>query len=196
MQHLALQVILDEHAALAAVLRTVLRLLEASRRRGAPPDFDMLRAVLLYLDEFPEQRHHRKETELLFPKLRARTPLARSLLNRLDQEHAEGERLVRELEHDLLAFEMIGEPRQASFETAAMRYVRFYFTHMRLEEAQVLPLAERVLRAEDWVELDEAFAGNRDPLTGCAPDAEYRALFQRIFEGLPPPARRGAAIMR
>ena len=191
MSHQTLKVIHDEHAALAAMLRSILMLLARHKARGTMPDFSLLRAMLFYVDEFPEKRHHRKETELLFPKLRARTPMARDLLDRLDQEHGMGERLVRDLEHDLLGFEMMGESRRAAFESASRRYVDFYMAHMRLEEEKVLPLAERALLPEDWAELDEAFATNRDPLTGHKPDDEYRALFARIVNSAPAPIGLG-----
>src|SRR5688500_4930880 len=156
MSHRCLTIIREEHAALGAVLRSILLLLAEHRRRGTPPDFTALRAMLFYVDEFPEKRHHRKESQLLFPKLRARTPLSRDLLDRLDDDHARVERNIRDLEHALLAFEMLGEPRRAAFELAAQRYVDFYMAHMRLEEEQILPLAARVLTPEDWQELDEA----------------------------------------
>jgi hemerythrin-like domain-containing protein len=88
---------------------------------------------------------------------------------------------------------MMGESRREAFEAAAQRYVDFYFEHMTLEEKQVLPLAERVLTAEDWAELDAAFAANRDPLTGHEPEDEYRALFSRIVNALPAPLGLGEA---
>jgi hemerythrin-like domain-containing protein len=191
MRHAALIVIRDEHAALAAMLRSILLLLARHREQGTQPDFAALRAMLFYVDEFPEKRHHRKESDLLFPKLRARTPLSRDLLDRLDEDHARGELRIRELEHALLAFEMLGDSRRVAFEQAAQRYVDFYLAHMRLEEQQVLPLAEKVLTAEDWAELDDAFAGNRDPLTGHEPEADYRALFSRIVNTLPSPIGLG-----
>jgi hemerythrin-like domain-containing protein len=193
MSHRSLTIILEEHAALGAVLKSILLLLAQHRRQGSPPDFTALRAMLFYVDEFPEKRHHRKESQLLFPKLRARTPLSRDLLDRLDDDHARGERNIRELEHTLLAFEMLGEPRRAAFEQAAQRYVDFYMAHMRLEEKEILPLAERVLTPDDWQELDDAFARNRDPMTGHTPDAEYRALFTRIVNIVPAPIGLGIA---
>jgi hemerythrin-like domain-containing protein len=193
MTHISLRIIHEEHAALAAMLRSIPMLLTHHRNSGTQPDFAALRAMLFYVDEFPEQRHHRKETELLFPKLRARTPLARELLDRLDDDHARGERSIRDLEHALLAFEMMGEARRMNFENAVQRYVDFYLTHMRLEEEQILPLAQKVLTERDWAELDEAFAGNRDPLTGHTPDAEYRDLFTRIVNAVPAPIGLGKA---
>jgi len=193
MPHTSLAIIREEHAALAAVLRSIPMLLAQHRRQGSLPDFTALRAMLFYVDEFPEQRHHRKESQLLFPKLRARTPLARDLLDRLDEDHARGERRIRDLEHALLAFEMLGEPRRAVFEEAAQRYVDFYLSHMRLEEEHILPLAESTLTPEDWQELDDAFARNKDPMTGHTPDAEYRALFSRIVQIVPAPIGLGKA---
>ena len=51
----------------------------------------------------------------------------------------------------------------------------------------------RLLTAQDWAELDEAFAANRDPLTGHEPDDDYRALFSRIVNALPAPLGLGEA---
>ncbi|WP_213953947.1 hemerythrin domain-containing protein [Variovorax sp. dw_954] len=191
--HATTRIIREEHAALSAMLRSILLLLAQHRRSGTLPDFAALRAMLFYVDEFPEKRHHRKESELLFPKLRSRTPISRELLDRLDDDHDRGERKIRNVEHALLAFEMMGESRRAAFETAVERYVDFYLAHMALEEREILPLAERVLSEEDWAELDRAFSANHDPLTGCKPDAEYAALFTRIVNAVPAPIGLGEA---
>lgn len=193
MTHPTLRIIREEHAALSAMLRSILLLLAQHRRNSTMPDFAALRAMLFYVDEFPEQRHHRLESELLFPKLRARTPLSRALLDRLDEDHACGAHRIRDLEHSLVAFEMMGEARRAGFENDAERYVAFYLAHMALEEQEILPLAERTLTEEDWLQLDEAFASNRDPLTGHAPTADYRALFTRIVNAVPAPIGLGNA---
>jgi hemerythrin-like domain-containing protein len=193
MSHAALRIIHDEHAALAAMLRSILMLLAQHRREGTLPDFAALRAMLFYMDEFPEQRHHLKESQLLFPMLRARTDEVNHVLNRLDEDHARGERAIRDLEHALLAFEMMGESRREAFEQAAQQYADFYFQHMSMEEKQIMPLAEKALTAEDWAELDAAFAANRDPLTGQEPEDDYRALFTRIVNALPAPLGLGPA---
>ena len=191
MSHPTLTIIRDEHAALAAMLKSIPMLLEHHRRNGKPVPFDVLRAMLLYIDEFPEKLHHTKESRLLFPRLRQRSDAAGALLDRLDRDHERGERAVRDLEHDLLAWEVFGEPRRAAFEQALARYVEAYLEHMRLEETEVLPLAERVLGAEDWQDLDTAFLANRDPLTGHEPEDAYRPLFKRIVMTAPAPVGLG-----
>jgi hemerythrin-like domain-containing protein len=193
MTRVTITIIRQEHAALAAMLRSIPMLLGHHRQHGTLPDFSALRAMLFYIDEFPEKRHHRLESELLFPKLRARTPLTRELLDHLDEDHARGERRVRDLEHDLLAFEMLGEPRRAAFERAAQTYVDFYLSHMLIEERDILPLAEKVLSEEDWADLDDAFLSNQDPLSGGTPEADYAALFTRIVNAVPAPIGLGPA---
>ncbi|MDN3918769.1 hemerythrin domain-containing protein [Roseateles violae] len=188
MEPKTLQIIRAEHGALAAMLQTL-----ALMARQPRPDFAALRAMLFYVDEFPERLHHPKETELLFARLRALAPQARELLDRLDADHGRGERAVRELQHALLAYELLGEARRLDFEARALRYVDGYLAHMALEEREVLPLARRLLKPADWAELDEAFEANRDPLTGHAPDAVYQALFTRILNLVPAPLGLGPA---
>lgn len=189
--HEALDVIRAEHEALAAVLSTLLALNEPGR--APPADFKPWRAMLLYIDEFPERLHHVKESEVLFARLRQRAPLAATVLDRLDREHERGEAAIRELQHALLAYELLGPSRRAEFTDALTRYAGFYFEHMRTEEREVLPLAEQVLTPQDWQEIDAAFRSNRDPLTGHAPDAVYAGLFQLIASITPAPYGLAAA---
>ena len=191
MRHTSLTVIEQEHQALAAMLRSLSMLLAHARRDQRLPDFDLVRAMLFYVDEFPERLHHTKESELLFPRLRERAPEIAPVLDRLDRDHERGEKAIRDLEHALLAFEVMGEPRRAAFEDAVARYIDFYLQHMAVEERDVLPAARRVLTDADWVELDAAFAANRDPLTGHEPSDEYRPLFQRIVNHAPAPIGLG-----
>jgi hemerythrin-like domain-containing protein len=187
MRHAALTVMNDEHQAIAAMLRSVSMLVAQSARAKKLPDFGLLRAMLFYLDEFPERLHHAKETRLLFPKVRERCPELASVLDRLDADHARGETAIRALERTLVAFEILGESRRDAFEQAMQRYVGAYLHHMAVEETQVLPTARECLTEADWVELDAAFEANRDPLTGHPASDEYRALFSKIVAAAPAP---------
>jgi hemerythrin-like domain-containing protein len=191
MRHTALDIINDEHQALAAMLRSLSLLLAQARREGHAPDFEVLRAMLFYVDEFPEKLHHRKETELLFPSVLKRCPELGPVMERLDRDHAQGERAIRELEHALLAYEVLGEPRRADFEQAVERYTRFYLAHMSVEEHDILPAARAHLSADDWAELDAAFAANQDPLTGHAAAPDFQPLFQKILNLAPAPIGLG-----
>lgn len=121
------------------------------------------------------------------------------MLDRLDRDHAGGERAIRELEQNPLGFEMIGdtdhgEARRARFEESMQGHVDFYLDHRRVEETQVLPLAERVLTEPDWLELDAAFPTHRDPLTGHEVEGAYRPLLTKIRMATPAPIGLGSAL--
>ncbi|HEY0956336.1 MAG TPA: hemerythrin domain-containing protein [Roseateles sp.] len=195
---LAVRVIRAEHDALAAMLRTLPLLLQAQRRSGTPPDFGALRAMLFYVDEFPERLHHQKESELLFPRLRARDPLLRTVLDELEADHAQGERAIRELQHSLLAWEQMGEARREKFEQQIKVYAARYLRHMKREETEILPRAAALFTPEDWAQLDEAFGSHQDPLAprpGQPVDAAYAPLRQRILAALPEPFGWGPALV-
>jgi hemerythrin-like domain-containing protein len=187
MSHLAAGIIYEEHAAVAAVLRSLLAMVRQGP--GSEPErfFDVLRAMLFYIDEFPEQRHHPKESNLLFPKLARAHPELMPVIHRLENDHMAGEGRVRELQHLLLAWELIGESRREAFEHQAVEYVDFYLKHMRTEETELMPVAEKGLSAADWEELDAAFAADRDPLAGGVRDRHYDRLFTRIVLTAPAP---------
>lgn len=187
MAHTSLEVIRAEHQALAAMLRSLSMLMSLARRNNELPDFDIIRSMIFYVDEFPERLHHPKESNLLFPLVRERVPELAALLDRLDRDHAQGEKAIRDLEHVLLSFEVLGEPRRTAFEQALERYTTSYLDHMSLEESVVLPAAKGALTAQDWQMLESAFASNRDPLTGHEPDQIYRPLFQKIVMNAPAP---------
>ncbi|NMM12918.1 MAG: hemerythrin domain-containing protein [Rhodoferax sp.] len=192
MAHESIRIIHDEHAALAAMLRSIGMMVE--RGPGNEPEsfFDVLRAMLFYIDEFPERLHHPKESELLFPRVARLAPETTEAIDRLENDHVKGESAVRELQHLLLAWELVGESRRVAFEKAAKQYLAFYLEHMRLEETVILPAAQKVLSDADWKELDAAFATNCDPLTGKYPrDPVYDRLFTRIVSRAPAPIGLG-----
>ena len=189
----AAQVIRDEHRALAAVLRSMQPLVRMGPGDQPERFFDIVRAMLFYIDEFPERRHHPKESDLLFPRLARLAPELLPVIQRLESDHMQGEGRVRMLQHLLLAWELVGESRREVFVMAVEAYVRFYLEHMRVEETQVLPVAERVLAAKDWEALGRAFEAARDPLAGGQRDPSYDRLFTRIVLSAPAPIGVGPA---
>ena len=189
----ALQVIRDEHAAVSAVLRSLLQMMERDPDDQPERFFDVMRAMLFYIDEFPERRHHPKESDLLFPKIARAAPELMPVIQQLEDDHMNGEHRVRELQHLLLAWELLGDSRRPPFEQAARRYVEFYLTHMRTEETELLPVAHKHLTEADWAQLNAAFEQHRDPLAGGERDPIYDRLFTRIVMRAPTPIGVGAA---
>lgn len=179
LQQPAIQLIIEDHKALAVVLQALRDAVDRAGRSGHAPDFDELRAILFYLDEMPARMHHASESELLFPRIRKRCPALRPVLDRLEAEHERGESAVRDLEHALTAWEVVGEVRRESFELMARTHVNVYLGHMEVEESYVLPVAADFLSPGDWHELAEALTRQRNAL-GASMAQSHRALFARI----------------
>jgi hemerythrin-like domain-containing protein len=192
MSHITLQIIGEEHAALAAVLRSMSMMLERGPLDEPERFFDVVRAMLFYIDEFPERLHHPKESDLLFPRIARHAPELMPVIGRLESDHMKGEGKVRALQHLLLAWELIGESRREAFLDAAQEYMEFYLEHMRIEETQILPAAEKLLAPEEWEVLDAAFLASRDPLAGGLREPVYDRLFTRIVMTAPSPIGVGS----
>lgn len=181
----------EEHRLIGAVLHGMSYLLEAKRKRGEVVDTRVFRAMLYYLDVFPERVHHRKEEDVLFKALRHHPAEAGAAIDDLRRDHESGERSIRSLEQALVRFEEGGDKEFASFAEAADHFIARYWEHMTREEREVMPLAERILTPDELREIEAAFARDRDPLTGVKHE-DYRELFTRIVNLAPPPIGVGA----
>jgi hemerythrin-like domain-containing protein len=190
----AIQIIRGEHQSLAAVLHGLLYLVREIRNYQAEPDFALLGAMVYYIDTFPERLHHPKEDAWLFRLLRLRHPPADELLQRLQAEHRAGAAQLRQLEQALIRYQHGGRTELAAFAAAVEAFVAFERNHMRTEETEVFPLAQKYLTAADWTEIDAAFLDHTDPLLGStAAQEDFRGLFRRIVNLAPPPIGLGPA---
>jgi hemerythrin-like domain-containing protein len=178
-----LDAIWNEHRSIAAVLHAMLYLVREKREHGRAIDPAVFRAILYYLDVFPERVHHPKEETHLFAAIRRKTSEGDAILDELAREHASGEQAIRELEQALLRYEEGGEREFERLGDAVERFVAGYREHMRKEEEGVMPLARRVLGEEDWAAIDAAWAAPSDPLAGV----EAERVLDRIVELAPPP---------
>ncbi len=173
-----------EHLALRGIAR-VLQIDAAILRRGGDFDVELWRNIVAYIREFPDRIHHPKEEDFLFKAMRQRSAATAGLLDRLNHEHELEKEKIDALSVALDAFE--GDEAGATDHLAelAMDYADFLAAHLKLEEEEAFPLAERVLTEEDWVGIDAVFAKNQDPLGGAGGEAEaerFRDLHRRIMQ--------------
>jgi len=187
----AIGIIRGEHRSLAAVLDGMIYIVHQIRDRGAQPDFNLLGAMIYYIDAVPERFHHPKEDEYLFHLLRLRRPDVIPLLERLKSEHRAGAEKIRTLALALTRYQHGGAGEFPNFMAAVEAYATFQWKHMGTEEKEVLPLAEKHLTAADWEVIDAAFLGHTDPMLGATAGTDYEALFARIFAQAPPPIGTG-----
>jgi hemerythrin-like domain-containing protein len=194
MNSTALKIIQDEHQALAAMLHSLVMMAKRSTEETTAGDFEVIRAMLFYITEFPEKLHHTKESESLFPLVAARSPEVRQVIKELDEQHDQGEKAVSHLMSLLIAWEMMGESRRPRFLQAIEKYRDFYMDHMRTEMNVVIPVAQAVLSHDDWTLLDSVFEANQDPMIGHQPTKEFERLFKQILSNAPEPIGLGRVV--
>ncbi len=188
----AISILKSEHRSISAVLHGLKELARMAQDATVRPRFQVLRSMLRYIDEYPERLHHPKEDEHLFARVAARAPQARKLIDELKKEHEQGAGLIRELERTLLFFEEGWPAGGREFQQAVDAFADFHWQHMRKEELELLPIAERVLTAGDWRAIERAFATNLDPIAELQ-ERDYERLFSRIANLAPAPVGLGEA---
>jgi hemerythrin-like domain-containing protein len=186
----AIGIIYDEHRSLSAVLSGLKSLAQMARDGSLRPDFKVFRAMIYYIDAFPERMHHPKEDTYLFARLLQRDPGSRELIDSLQEEHIRGGRLVRDLEQALLEYEQTWPSGAEKFGAAVEVYGNFHWDHMRREEHDLIPRAEKALTEQDWEAIATAFAANNDPIADLR-EKDFNSLYQRILNLAPTPVGLG-----
>ncbi|WP_233808083.1 hemerythrin domain-containing protein [Paraburkholderia sp. HP33-1] len=177
----AVQTIVREHQQLSAVVNGMARYVESLSEGGHAPEPMVMRAMLYYIREYPEQIHHPKEDKYLLARLRTRTDELDDVIEELEAQHVAGEARVRDLERALTRYELSGSAEAPALRALVGEYAAFYSHHRRLEEEVILPAALQFLTAADWMELDEVFGENHDPFSGSEIQGELDRLYSLIF---------------
>ncbi|WP_277183279.1 hemerythrin domain-containing protein [Caballeronia sp. BR00000012568055] len=181
----ALRIIRLDHKRLATITTAMLDFIKQVADGGPAPDPIVLRAMLYYLREYPEQFHHPMEDRFLFAALRKRTDDYDDVLDELQCEHIEGDVRLRNLEHALTRFELKGEAVLFGLRTLLEQYAAFCANHRRVEETLIMPAAQRLLSAQDWEQIDAAFESRSDPFgdatfEGESLDSLYRLIASTV----------------
>ena len=140
------------------------RIAEHLERRGADEEAAAAaRSVLRYF-ELAARNHHMDEEHDLFPALLSAAdakerPAVQALVDRLLVEHA----MLGELWHDMRAhLELVAEGRDARIpEALAREFAAAYERHIAFEEAELLPLAARLLDSATLARIGHSMAERR-----------------------------------
>lgn len=181
----AIQVILSEHKRLTSVVNGMLRVTDRMASNADSSGAMLMRAMLYYIREFPEQIHHPKEERYLFARLRERTDELDAAIDKLGRQHEEGEQHIYALERALTRYELEGASALPALRDEVSAYADFYAQHQHLEETVILPGAQRYLTVADWVEIDEAFGANRDPFESLEIEDNLDDLYALIVQTMP-----------
>jgi hemerythrin-like domain-containing protein len=192
MPHPSIQKIRQEHTTIASLLASLVMMVQRGPKDDYERFFDVMRAMLFYLDEFPAKYHHPKEDTYLLVPLKNKTDAHDAVLKRLSEDHIREESRVRELQHMLHAWEYLGEERRQEFEVELIKYANFYREHMRIEETEIIPAALECLSREEWQELDRQFQVNSFTINAAEhPNPAFNRLFTKIVNFAPAPIGLG-----
>jgi len=168
----------------------LLNLLDGELKRmhdADSPDYERMLDVMYYMTHYPDVLHHPKE-DLVFARLKERDAKAGGKVDELSAQHEQlrtlGQTLVSSLE-DVLSGSIVPMER---IESAARSYVNGFRRHMHTEEADVLPLAARLLDEADWARIDAEIHHFEDPLFGTNVMDRYAALRDHLGVESPSPA--------
>jgi hemerythrin-like domain-containing protein len=188
-QQQALSIVRNEHITLTAVIDALKHVATDVAADKLTPDYKLLWSILYYIEEFPERLHHPKEETVLFPRVRQRSADINDTLDELGRQHVNSHPALDRLKAVLGRMEAEIPGAKDEFAERCVTYAGFHHQHMALEETVVLPKAIEVFTTQDWVEVAEAFAQNKDPLrNGAVQDSDwFRQFYRRIVNLVPEP---------
>ena len=147
--------------------------------RGKSPDYSLMRSILVYIQEYPEQIHHPLE-DMIYSILLERSDEV-EFVQDLITEHTQLEvdtRILREslesMKNGFVSKEKL--KRQLSKFLVGQRH------HIYIEEVEVYPAVQRVLTKNDWKKLQAMVPLLDDPFFGRRTRNDYEVLYREIEE--------------
>jgi len=170
------EILMDEHR----VIETVLDCLEAMAARcaeGGSLDAQSAREAVDFFRGFADRCHHGKEEAELFPAMEARGfPADQGPTAVMRAEHAEGRRLLAEIERAIDGA-AAPEPRASrAFAESSLRYTALLREHIQKEDHCLFPMADGALTNEDQAALLARFERVEQQDLGVAAHVRYLGL--------------------
>jgi len=174
-----IELLRDEHGDIEQLLKVLEDELKVFNRRERP-DYEIIRAVIDYFQDYPDCCHHPKE-DMIFERLKARDPLAAKRIGDAEAEHRqETERLDRVAEvvrNVLLDRDILRE----TFSKVMRDFIDHQRGHMAMEERSLFPAAASALRPQDWQEIDLKWNDKTETLFNAAMEEKCYSLRDRIL---------------
>ena len=175
----------EEHRTLEAVMQGI-RQLSADHMGSVPlepAEREIIEGAFQFLRDFAGRQHHPKEDQYLFAKLRVHNSEVDELLDELQLQHVQEEKLLAQAQ-DALDATITGQDTDQLFKQIDA-LAKHLWKHMGMEEREVLPMARNLLTAADWAELNDAFSGHTDPQFRSGDKEALEAMYKRLVNLLP-----------
>jgi hemerythrin-like domain-containing protein len=175
-----IEILLEEHRNIKKLLHVLEQEL-AVFDHSDQPDYEILRAITDYFQDYPEGYHHPKE-DMVFEKLKMRDPAIAKSIGDVEAEHeveAKRSRQFAEAVEDILAGR---EFLRKTFHDAVFGFIEHQRQHMDKEERLLFPAAIKALRPEDWVEIDARLGDRKDSSFDGVVEKKFHALQKTILQ--------------
>jgi hemerythrin-like domain-containing protein len=161
----------------------LLDMLEVEVRRhldDQAPDYELMLDILYYMIHYSDTFHHPKE-DLVSERIRELDTNAEEVVNELMRQHVILRESGAQLHGQLEAILEGAMLKRTSIVEPATTYISYFRSHMKKEEAEIFPLAHKLLSAADWAVIEKEAPFKDDPLFGHgALEKEYERLYQQI----------------
>lgn len=164
-----------------AALTRLLEVRAARKQKLQPSDYFLMRDVVAYLHDYPDQVHHPTEDQL-FERLGRRKPELREEVRALQSQHlAMAEQsglLLTQLEQ---AADGVSRVSEKALRVSIRDFVSGQNSHMQRENHELFPAAVAELRPADWQFIARRVSLHQDPLFGPQVHARHRTLFEYLI---------------
>jgi hemerythrin-like domain-containing protein len=175
-----IEVLRQEHCNIESLLRVLERELGVFDR-GDCPDYEVVRAVIDYFEDYPDSCHHPKE-DMIVEKLKARDPVAAARIGDLEAHHREGARRLRRVAE---AVERVLNDQELLRQTVGdiiREFINGERQHMAMEERVLFPAALDALGPEDWADIGVKMADRHDPFYQPGFEQKFSAVRRNILD--------------
>ncbi len=174
-----IELLREEHRDMEQLLLVLEEELSVIDRKGRP-DYEIIKAIVSYFQDYPDCCHHPKE-DMVFERLKARDPIAAKSVGDLEAEHQhEAERLRRVA--DKVRIMLSGRDVQRRMFDDIMRdFIEHERKHMKMEERVLFPAAIKALHSGDWTRIDLRWSDKKDSLFNVGIEERCYSLRDRIL---------------
>ena len=145
--------------------------------RDRTPDCTLMRSIIVYIQEYPEQIHHPLE-DMIYSILLERVNDA-EYVQELISEHTQLEVVTRELSESLESFLECADSNE-KLKKQLSEFLVMQRKHIYIEESEVFPLAQSALTKEDWKRLRYMVPILDEPICGRRTWSDYDRLSREI----------------
>ena len=170
----------NEHEAILSAIQ-IMGSMVAAMETTASVDTRDIGDFIGFLKEFADKCHHGKEEGLLFPAMiKAGVPEKGGPIALMLAEHAQGRKLILEMEESISPDVDLMKLVQAEKD-----YAHLLRNHIQKENWGVFPMAENVLTEAQLETLYEGFEEHEEKVIGHGRHEELHAMLKRLQEKYP-----------